>query len=175
MSHIPQIDYETASDAIREAHDEEVRVRGRMTNMKRTLLHSPPAHRIYAEWFTLREELRSAFDDRSIWLFCHAISEAMGSTIGMGFFRRAFAATGVDFATIAPGVDEQLLIDFGRAIVANSNAVPDILWDRLKARHDDVILVNLVAFAGIMVATALFNNVVQVDLDVDLVPYLDPQ
>lgn len=44
MSYIPQIDYDTALDEIRAAHDEEVRVRGRMTNMKRTLLHSPAAH-----------------------------------------------------------------------------------------------------------------------------------
>ena len=57
MSQIPHIDYETASEEIRAAHDEEVRVRGNMTNMKRTLLHSPEAHRIYAEWFTLRAEL----------------------------------------------------------------------------------------------------------------------
>lgn len=49
MSHIPQIDYDTASDEIRAAHDEEVRVRGRMTNMKRTLPDLPAAHRIYAE------------------------------------------------------------------------------------------------------------------------------
>ncbi|MDI7861804.1 hypothetical protein MRS76_07525 [Rhizobiaceae bacterium n13] len=174
MSHIPQIDYETASDAIREAHDEEVRVRGRMTNMKRTLLHSPVAHRIYAEWFTLREELRPALDDRSIWLFCHAISKAMDSRIAMGFFRRAFASAGLDFKAITANAEEQLLIDFGRAMVVNSKSVPDVLWDGLKARYDAAILVNLVAFAGIMVATALFNNVVQVDLDADLVHYMDP-
>ena len=174
MSHIPQIDYATASDTIRQAHDEEVRVRGRMTNMKRTLLHSPTAHRIYAEWFTLREELRPALDDRSIWFFSHAISEAMQSPIAVGFFRRAFASAGLDINTVTPTTDERLLIDFGRAMVANSNAVPDAIWGDLKARHDDTTLVNLVAFAGIMVATALFNNVVEVDFDPELLPYADP-
>ena len=174
MSHIPQIDYATASEAIRQAHDEELRVRGRMTNMKRTLLHSPPAHRIYAEWFTLREELRPALDDRAIWFFSHAISEAMDSAIAKGFFRRAFASAGLDFSSIVPTSDEQRLIDFGRAIVANSNSVPEEIWNALKARYDDTTLVNLVAFAGIMVATALFNNVVKVDFDTELLPYADP-
>ncbi|MDK1386075.1 hypothetical protein QN224_11735 [Sinorhizobium sp. 8-89] len=171
MSHIPQIDYDAASDAIRAAHDEEVRLRGRMTNMKRTLLHSPTAHRIYAEWFTLRDELRPALDDRAAWLLCHAISEAMHSRIAMGFFRRAFANAGIDFNSIMPSEDEECLIAFGRAIVADSNNVPAEIWDGLKGRYDNTTLVNLVAFAGIMVATALFNNVVEVDFDPELLPY----
>lgn len=54
MARISRIDYDTAPPEIRAAHDEELRLRGRMTNMKRILLHSPAAHRIYAEWFTLR-------------------------------------------------------------------------------------------------------------------------
>ncbi|MDK1373934.1 MULTISPECIES: hypothetical protein [unclassified Sinorhizobium] len=174
MSHIPQIDYDTASDAIRAAYDEEIFLRGRMTNMKRTLLHSPTAHRIYAEWFTLREELRPALDDRAVWLLCHAISEAMRSRIATGFFRRAFANAGIDFKSIAPSEDEERLIAFGRAIVADSNNVPAAIWDRLKVRYDSATLVNLVAFAGIMVATALFNNVVEVDFDPELLPYADP-
>lgn len=173
MSHIPQIDYDTASDDIRSAHDEEVRVRGRMTNMKRTLLHSPVAHRIYAEWFTLREELRPALDDRAIWFLSHSISEAMKSPIAMGFFRRAFANAGIDFPTVVPSEDEQRLIAFGRAIVADSNAVPGEIWTGLKARYDAKALVDLVAFAGIMVATALFNNVVEVEFDKELGAFVD--
>ncbi|TGQ31284.1 hypothetical protein EN859_030540 [Mesorhizobium sp. M00.F.Ca.ET.216.01.1.1] len=38
MAHISQIDYDTASPEIRAAHDEELRLRSRMTNMKRILL-----------------------------------------------------------------------------------------------------------------------------------------
>jgi hypothetical protein len=43
----------------------------------------------------------------------------------------------------------------------------------LKARYDNAALVNLVAFAGIMVATALFNNVVEVEFDRELAPFMD--
>jgi hypothetical protein len=46
MSHLSHFDYDSASDAARTEHDREVALRGRMTNMKRTLLHSPAAHRI---------------------------------------------------------------------------------------------------------------------------------
>lgn len=168
MSHIPQIDYATAPDEIRKAHDEEVRHRGRMTNMKRTLLHSPEAHRIYAEWFTLRAELNPAINDREIWVFSHAISKALNSTIAVTFFRRALITNGFDPDALELTEIESLLKRFGEAIVADSNNVPGEIWAALKKRYDAKVLVDLVAFAGIMIATAVFNNVVQVDFDSEL-------
>ncbi len=62
-------------------------------------------------------------------------------------------------------------MDFAQAIIANSNAVPDNIWKQLVARYDEPTLVNLVAFAGIMVATTIFTNVVEVDLDPELASY----
>jgi alkylhydroperoxidase family enzyme len=171
-SQLSQIDYDTASDAVRAEHDREVGLRGRMTNMKRTLLHSPIAHRIYAEWFALREELRPAFPDRAIWLLCQAVAIKECSIIPVGFFRRALINAGMTPETIVPTKDEALLVEFGIAIAENSNAVPDALWARLKGRYDEPTLVNLVAFIGIMIATAVFNNAVGVDIDTELLPYL---
>lgn len=168
MSHIPQIDYDTASDDIRQAHDEEVRVRGRMTNMKRTLLHSPAAHRIYAEWFTLRAELNPAVSDREIWIFSHAISRSSNSKIAITFFRRALVNAGFDPDALVLSDRERLLADFGTAIVADSNAIPAAIWERLKQLYPAKVLVDLVAFAGIMLATAVFNNVVEIDFDPEL-------
>lgn len=172
MSHIPQIDYETASEPIRQAHDEELRLRGRMTNMKRTLLHSPVAHRIYSEWFTLRDELHPVIADRALWIFCLAISAASRSKIPVGFFRRALIGAGRDPDMPLLTEEEAVLRQFGEAIVRDSNAVPPSLWDALKARYDEKTLVNLVAFAGIMLATAMFNNVVEVEFDRELEPFV---
>ncbi|MBZ9793767.1 hypothetical protein K9B32_27295 [Rhizobium sp. 3T7] len=172
MSHIPQIDYDTASEEIRAAHDEEVRVRGRMTNMKRTLLHSPVAHRVYAEWFTLRAEL-SSIADRPIWVFSHAISKAANSKIAITFFRRALINAGFDPKALVLSDEEVLLNAFGKAIVVDSNAVPAEIWAQLKDRYDAKTLVDLVAFAGIMLATAVFNNVVGVDFDPELMAFAE--
>ncbi|HWT60595.1 MAG TPA: hypothetical protein VN284_22380 [Rhizobium sp.] len=168
MSQLPQIDYGTASQEVRAAHDEEVRLRGRMTNMKRTLLHSPAAHRIYAEWFTLRAELDPVISDREIWVFSHAISKAAKSKIAITFFRRALINKGFNPDALKLSEEEALLDAFGKAIVADSNAVPTELWAKLKQRYDTKVLVDLVAFAGIMLATAVFNNVVEVDFDPEL-------
>ena len=171
MAMIPPIDYATASPDIRAEHDRELGLRGRMTNLKRILLHSPAAHRIYAEWFTLRDLLRPTLDDRAIWLLSLAIAEICRAEIPVTFFRRALIDSGLDPEAIGPTKDEALLIAFGKAVAANGNAVPDDIWAALKARYDDTQLVNLVAFAGIMVATCVFNNAVRVDLDPELEVY----
>ncbi|MGX5800527.1 hypothetical protein ACWGS9_04710 [Bradyrhizobium sp. Arg314] len=171
MAHLSAIDYATASEEIRAEHDRELALRGRMTNMKRILLHSPAAHRIYAEWFTLRDLLRPMLDDRAIWLFSKAIAETMHAEIPVTFFRRALVDSGLDPEAIEPSADETLLIDFAEAIAADANTVPDETWAALKVRYDETLLVNLVAFAGIMVATCVFTNAVKVELDPELEKY----
>lgn len=171
MAHLSPIDYATASADIRAEHDRELGLRGRMTNMKRILLHSPAAHRIYAEWFTLRDLLKPTLDDRAIWLFSMAIAETMSAEIPVTFFRRALIDGGLDPEAIEPNADEALLISFGEAVAADANAVPNETWTALKARYDETLLVNLAAFAGIMVATCVFTNAVKVDLDPELETY----
>ncbi|CDX56544.1 conserved hypothetical protein [Mesorhizobium plurifarium] len=171
MAQLSPIDYATASDDIRAEHDRELALRGRMTNMKRILLHSPAAHRIYAEWFTLRDLLKPTLDDRAIWLFSMAIAETMRAEIPVTFFRRALIDGGFEPEGIAPSADEALLIKFGKAVAADANTVPDETWAALKPRYDETLLVNLTAFAGIMVATCVFTNAVKVDLDPELETY----
>lgn len=170
-SHIRQIDYATAPPPVRAAHDAEVGARGHATNMKRTLMHSPVAWRAYMEWYALRDELRHAIDDRAIWVFSHAISTGYDCLICTMFFRRALIDAGFSPETFKPTEEEDLLIAFGTAIARDSNAVPDSIWADIKARYDEATQVNLVAFAGIMVATNIFNNVVGVTLDPELEPY----
>ncbi|TPI72382.1 hypothetical protein [Mesorhizobium sp. B2-8-9] len=171
MGYLSPIDYATASDDIRAEHDRELALRGRMTNMKRILLHSPAAHRIYAEWFTLRDLLKPTLDDRAIWLLSKAVAETMRAEIPVIFFRRALIENGIDPEAIEPTADETLLISFGMAIAADANGVPEKTWAALKARYDETLLVNLTAFAGIMVATCVFTNAVKVDLDPELEMY----
>ncbi|RWM29893.1 hypothetical protein [Mesorhizobium sp.] len=171
MAHLPPIDYAIASDEIRAEHDRELTLRGRMTNMKRILLHSPAAHRIYAEWFTLRDLLRPTLEDRAIWLFSKAIAGTLRAEIPVAFFRRALIDSGLHPEAIEPTADEALLMSFGKAVAADANAVPDATWAALKARYDETLLVNLVAFAGIMVAMCVFTNAVKVELDPELEGY----
>jgi hypothetical protein len=172
MARIPQLAYDTATPEQQAAHNEELRLRGRMTNMKRTLLHSPAALRVYGEWFTLRDELRPVLDDRPIWIFAHAISLASGSVVGTNFMRRALIQGGDDPDALELTDAETLLQRLGSAIGQNPKSIPDDVWLALAARYADKTLVDLIAFAGLMVATNLFTDAVDTDLDAELLPFL---
>lgn len=172
MAHIPQLDYAAATSDQQAAHDEELRLRGRMTNMKRTLLHSPAALRVYGEWFTLRDELWPVLGDRPIWIFAHAISLASGSVVGTNFMRRALIQGGDNPDALEPTDAEALLQRLGTAIGKNPKSIPDDVWIDLAARYTDKTLVDLIAFAGLMVATNVFTDAVDTDLDAELLPFL---
>jgi hypothetical protein len=62
-------------------------------------------------------------------------------------------------------------MDFGHAIGQNPNGVEGAIYDRLEERFSVEQLTLLIAFAGIMAATNLFNNVAKVDLDEVLYNY----
>jgi len=172
MAHIPQLDYSAATPEQQAAHDEELRLRGRMTNMKRTLLHSPAALRVYGEWFTLRDELRPVLGARLIWIFAHAISLASASAVGTNFMRRALILGGDDPDELILNEGEVLLQRLGTAIGRDPKSVPDDVWADLAVLYPDKTLVDLIAFAGLMVATNVFTDVVATDLDSELLPFL---
>ena len=175
MSHISMIDYDTAAQDVRDAYDEEVRVRGRMTNMKRTLLHSPAALRVYGEWFTLRDQLQPVLGDRAIWIFCHAISLASGSMVGIGFMRRALVQGGDDPDALVLDETETLLVRVGTAIARDPKSITEADWLALQAHYTARTLVDLIAFAGQMIATNVFSDAVGTGLDAELAPYMARQ
>ena len=73
MSRIDPVQYDSASPEAREAYEDHERHHGRMTNMKRTLLHSLPSFHALMEWYTLRDTVRPFLGDRGATVFSHAI------------------------------------------------------------------------------------------------------
>lgn len=174
MPRLLPLDPGTATGAIAAGLDEERRLRGRLTNLKLIQARSPVALRVYGEWFALKDALNAKLSDRAVFILSMAISEAQRSSIPIGFFRRALSKAGFDLDNLVLSDEEALLQEFGSVVGRDANAVSDDLWLKLAARYDDTVLVDLVAFAGIMVATTVFANVVQAEPDGDLVPYLKP-
>src|SRR5262245_24099834 len=68
----------------------------RLTNMKRTLGHSPAAFRALMEWYTLRDEVIPFLGKRRADLFSHAISAQTDCLICSTFFRRILIDNGED-------------------------------------------------------------------------------
>ena len=171
MPRIRPIDYAEAAPAVRAAHDEVVRQHGRITNMKRTLLHSPPAFRALMEWYPLRDAVQPFLGERLTNLFAHAISTDTDCLVCSTFFRRILADSGENPDEFALDEREEVVVQFGRQLAKPFARVPDDVYARLAAAFSDEQIVALTAFGALMVATNVFNNALEVELDGYLEPY----
>jgi hypothetical protein len=144
----------------------------RITNMKATLSHSPLAFAVYMQWYPLYHAVIRIVGERSAYLFAHAVSEASDCPVCTTFFRKIIIEHGERPEALHLTPDEQHLLNFGAAIASNRGEVSDALLAPIRHRFNDAEVVVLVAFAGQMVATNLFNNVLEVTVDEYLAPYL---
>lgn len=170
MPHITMVDYNTASDEARAAHDEHAKI-GQITNMKRTLLHNVPAFRVLMEWYTLRDEAAKFLCELDISFFCYSISSRNNCHICSTFFRKILKDEQIDFASFAFSPLQQTLVDYGRAMVENPKNIGDELFTELKNYFNEEQIVLLTAFGAMMIATNLINDTLQVELDGYLAGY----
>ncbi|HEY8258955.1 MAG TPA: hypothetical protein VIG08_14950 [Gemmatimonadales bacterium] len=171
MARIEPIKYEDVPPAARAAHDEHQRDWGRITNMKRTLLHSVPAFHALMEWYPLRDTVRPFLGDRLTTLFAHAISSETDCLICSTFFRRILIESGEDPDRLALDDRERVVVAFGRQLATDAHQVSDALYADLARQFTPEQIVALTTFGAIMHATNVFNNALRVDLDGYLEPY----
>lgn len=168
---IPMTDYESASDEVKREYDDQIAKHGRITNMKRTLLHSVPAFKAYMEWYTLYDLLVPVIGERAVSLYSYAVSKGNECLICSTFFRKILIDSGDDPDNPTLSETETLLMDLGSAICTDPHNIPDEIYDGLKAKFNDEQIVLLFSFAGIMYATNLFNTIAKVPLDEVLYKY----
>ena len=171
MPRIPPVEYDSAGDDVRRAYDDQIAAHGRVTNMKRTLGHSPVAFRALMEWYALEAEVVPCLGQRRARRVSHAISAETDCLICSTFCRRILVDTGEDPDRLELDERDRVVIEYGRQLVRDSNRVSDDLFGRLAAFLQPDQIVTLTAFGAIMVATNVFNNALQVDLDDYLAPY----
>jgi hypothetical protein len=169
MARIIPVEYSGASDAAKEQFDDQIKKHGRITNMKRTLLHSLPAFHALMEWYTLRDSVREFIGDKGVNYFCHAISTQNSCLVCSTFFRKILIDGGEDPDNLVLTEKEQLLVDFGQRCVTDASGIDEQLFAKLRSYFNDEQIVLLTSFAGLMIATNLINNALQVELD----EYLD--
>lgn len=170
MPRIRPVEYAETTPAARAAHDEVVREHGRITNMKRTLLRSLPAFHALMEWYPLRDTVQPFLGERLTNLFAHAISTENDCLVCSTFFRRILVESGENPDRFALDEREEVVVEFGRQLAKPFARVSDGLYARLAAAFTDEQIVALTAFGALMVATNVFNNALDVELD----GYLEP-
>lgn len=175
MTFLPITAYDDLGPEGRAASDRQVELHGgRITNMKATLLSHVPSFTAYMEWYTLRDELVPFIGERAVSLFSYAISDENDCLVCSVFFRRILIDNGEDPDNPQVTEAEQLLIDWGRLIASNPGGIPAEFYERLESTFSPQLRVLLLAFAGQMVATNLFNTVGKVPLDEVLYDYRKP-
>lgn len=145
---------------------------GRITNMKATMSRSLKVFEAYMHWYPLFEEVKKITGERAAVLYAHAISSASDCILCTTYFRKITLDAGYPVEKIALQEDEQLLCDFGRAIARHKGFVSDDLYHKIAAKYTPDEIVILAGFAGIMIATNIFNNLLQVEIDEYLFNYL---
>jgi alkylhydroperoxidase family enzyme len=161
MPRIAPLDTEAAPPDARAAAEAHVRSHARMTNMKRTLLHSLPAFEALMEWYPLRDTVQPFLGERLTTLFAHAISAETDCLICSTFFRRMLIQTGENPDRLKLDERETAILEFGRALAVSPFKVPEAVYQPLASFFSPAQIV----------ATNVVNNALDIDLDEYLQPY----
>src|SRR5687768_11607104 len=148
MPRIPSLEREQTEGEARSAFDEGLARWGRMTNMKRTLLHSLPAYRALMEWYSLFDTVKTFLGERLAIIFAHAISSESHCLICTTYMRRILIQWGENPDQLKLDEKGELLVAFGRAIAQHGNRVPAPLYKKLAAFFNPQQIVTLTAFAS---------------------------
>ena len=171
MARIDPRDLADAPADIRAAAEAHERLPARITNMKRTLLHSLPAFDALMSWYPLRDRVEAFLGERPTLILAHAISVQADCLICSTFFRRILIERGEEPERLSLSPTETTLAELGRRLATPPHDIPDDLYARVAEGRSDEQVVDLMAFAAIMLATNLFNNALEVPLDHVLEPF----
>ena len=173
MPRLPFIEPVDEPDALRPVFEQLRQTRGRVPGMYRVLAHQPAvlaAHRAY-----FNAALDTGLVPRGLKeMIAYKVARLRGSAYSSASHRRYALDHGVsegrmeaiergDTAGLEP--PERAALDFAAAMVAQSGAVPDALFDGLKAHFSTAEIVEIVALVGIMELASSFAAVFGLEPD----------
>ena len=153
-----------------EKHAEEYNAR--ITNMKATLAHSLLSFEVYMQWYPLYAEVEKIVGKRLAYLYAYSISYASDCPLCSTFFRKIIIDAGEKPEALEVTPSEQLLLEFGSDISKHQGKIDDNIYNAMAAQFNQKEMVVLIAFAGQMIATNVFSNVTETDIDEYLFDYL---
>jgi len=171
MAYIPMTEYDNSNEAVRARYDDQIAKHGRITNMKRTLLHNVKAFDAFMEWYPLADLCKEFIGERALSLYAYAISEGNRCLVCGTFFRKILIDSGDDPDAPVLSEEENLLMELGFSIAEDPHNIDPDIYASIKERYSEEQRVLLFAFAGMMTATNLFNTAAKVPLDEVLYEY----
>ena len=138
---------------------------GRITNMKATLGHSLIAFEAYMQWYPLYIEVEKIVGKRMASLYAHSISCAADCPLCSTFFRKIIIDSGETPEKLELSESEKDVLNFGSAITKHKGNIANHIYDAVANHYNEKEMVILISFAGIMIATNVFNNVIETEID----------
>jgi hypothetical protein len=159
--------------AVREAFDEHVNdYNTPISNVEATLGHSLLAFTVYMQWHPLYEKVKQIAGERAAYLYAWSVSKASNCAVCATYFRKIIIDFDENPETLALNDYENKLLDFGSAIAQYKGCIANHVYNDLAQYHNYEEMVVLTAFAGQIIATNIFNNVIETEIDNYLIPYL---
>ena len=175
MARIEPVSETEKTESIREAFKmHTVEYSARITNMKATLAHSLLAFDIYMEWYPLYAAVERILGKRLAYLYAYSISYASDCPLCSTFFRKIIVDAGERPEALEVTPSEQKVLEFGSSISKHHGKIPDDVYNATATQFNKKDMIILIAFAGQMIATNVFSNATETDIDEYLFDYLPP-
>ena len=163
MAIVSLVDIENASDEVKKAIEKHVAEGHTVTNEKRTLLHNVPAFwALEGKSYEMSAELKKFISPRAAALFEYAISVENDCLVCTTYYRKYYESLGIDIDHVEYTPEEELVIEYARAIVNDRKHVPDELFERLKEHLGEEGLIVLTTMGMFMIANNYFNDILHV-------------
>lgn len=166
LPHVLPLSFDDMSPEAQKAYESEYALRGPVTNMKRTLLHSLTAYRVYMGFYDLAQKVSDTIGKTGQWLFCHSIAVGNQCAVCSTYFGYLLKQNGINPSEYKPSDTEALLMELGRQLSRDNETarVTSDVWQKLKKNYSDEQIVDLIALGSQMVAANQFNDVLEVDV-----------
>lgn len=172
MARIEPLSVKEVSPSVKIAFERHVReYGGRITNMKATLGRSLLAFEAYMQWYPLYAEVEKILGKRMASLYAHSISCAADCPLCSTFFRKIIIDSGEAPEKLDLTEFQRNILEFGSGIAKHKGNIADHLYNSVASKYSETEMVILTAFAGIMIATNVFNNVLETEIDEYLSAY----
>jgi hypothetical protein len=124
------------------------------------------------QWYPLYQEVEKILGKRLAYLYAYSISKASDCPLCSTYFRKIIIDSGEKPESLDITPAQKDMLDFGSGIARCQGNINDHLYNTVAGRYSKTDMVVLIAFAGQMIATNIFSNVIETDIDEYLAEYL---
>lgn len=136
-----------------------------ISNTRATLAYSLPAFEVYSQLNLLYGQVEKLLGQRQTDLFAYSIARSSDCRICSAYFRKKITEAGHNPDQHNLSSDQAVLLEFGSSIARHKGKIADHVYNRTAKLFSPQEIVLLVAFAGQLMAMAIFNNVLETDID----------